>query len=101
MVPYKPLHYIFEEMIFEEEPKMQAALCKPIIETADASVLVDQVTGSVHSYNLSGSPFPLNSSWSDVFLGRNVSNPELYHNGNFTGPQNFTTRQVLPFEYRK
>ncbi|KAF1980047.1 hypothetical protein BU23DRAFT_624942 [Bimuria novae-zelandiae CBS 107.79] len=34
------------DLVFTEKPKLQAALCQPIVETTEASVLVDQDTGA-------------------------------------------------------
>ncbi|KAJ4291613.1 hypothetical protein N0V90_009508 [Kalmusia sp. IMI 367209] len=79
-------------LIFEEQPELQAALCKPIIETTEATVLIDQATGVVHSYDLDGPPIAYDSAWSEAFIRRSPSNTnhqfDLYH---YNGPLNVTT----------
>ncbi|KAL5385541.1 hypothetical protein DPSP01_004655 [Paraphaeosphaeria sporulosa] len=80
------------EMIFVEQPQLQAALCKPVIEITDASALVNQATGTVLSYTLEGSPVVDDAAWSQVFLLRSPSNTSRhYDNNKYIGLLNVTT----------
>lgn len=91
MAKTHPLHPY--QLIFEEQPEIQAALCKPVIETTEATVLVDQITGTVQSYNLEGAPMLYDSAWSEVFLRRSLSNSTIHYNSTtYDGPMNTTTR---------
>ncbi|ORY17514.1 hypothetical protein BCR34DRAFT_596983 [Clohesyomyces aquaticus] len=55
-------------LLLSEIPRMQALNCKPIIETAEADVVVDQVTGTVYQYSILGDAVPASSAWSDSFV---------------------------------
>lgn len=77
------------QMVFEKDPELQAALCKPVIETTEATVLIDRATGIVQTYNLEGPPMPYDAAWSEIFLSRSPSNP---YNRTMVSPLNYTTR---------
>ena len=53
--------------IWQEPPSMAAINCQPIIETADASVTVDPVTGNALDFSISDSPNVVTSAWSHNF----------------------------------
>ena len=57
-------------LIFSEAPKLQALNCRPVIETANASIVVDSTTGRVHSYEIIDDPRPADEAWSDAFILR-------------------------------
>jgi hypothetical protein len=74
---------------FKETPRMQAAHCKPIIETAEASVVVDRSSGQVHTYQFDATTSTTNAAWSDVFTRHD--DPSMHHNRNSSVPsQNVT-----------
>ena len=79
------------QMVFEKDPELQAALCKPVIETTEATVLVDQATGTVQTYNLEGPPMPYDAAWSEIFLRRSPSNAQIHSNRTYER-LNVTTR---------
>ncbi|KAF2009514.1 hypothetical protein BU24DRAFT_401289 [Aaosphaeria arxii CBS 175.79] len=60
--------------VFEEAPRMQAARCSPIIETAAAAVTVEKQSKAVESYRILNSPVPADSAWMEVF-GRHQPTP--------------------------
>jgi hypothetical protein len=78
------------EVYFREIPRIQAAQCKPIIETAESSVTVDRSTGQVHSHKLETTASPADAAWSDVFTRHD--NPWTDYNGTYLepSPQNIT-----------
>jgi hypothetical protein len=76
-------------MYFKEMPRIQAAQCKPVIETAEASVIVDKSTGQVHTYQIDATTSTANAAWSDVFTRHD--DPSMHHNRNSSVPsQNVT-----------
>ncbi|KAF2850524.1 hypothetical protein T440DRAFT_479216 [Plenodomus tracheiphilus IPT5] len=73
------------DVFFEETPKLQAAQCQVIIESAPATVLMDARSRVVYSHSITGSAVPVDAAWTDVFQGRaNVSNT-------YSGPLNVKT----------
>lgn len=72
-------------LLYEDIPKIQAARCQPVIESAQASVLVDPQTGMVHSYTIDSPTKQIDSAWANVFLGSERVNR------NYSGPLNITT----------
>ena len=54
-------------LIFSQKPDMTALNCLPVIERANASVMVDHVTGRVQSFNITDDPQPDPNAWSHVF----------------------------------
>lgn len=78
-------------LYFTEVPTMQAAQCKPVIETAEASITVDRHTHQVYSstFGLAATAAAPNS-WSDVFTRHDIAGRQP--NGTFSNPtQNLTT----------
>jgi len=83
------------DLVYEETPSLQAALCTPIIEVAEATISVDRATKMVHSYALNGPPLAYDPAWSEVFIRHELSDTKKrYNNRNYTGSLNVTTRQV-------
>lgn len=80
------------QMVFEENPELQAAVCIPVIETTEATVLVDQTTGIVQTYNLEGPPAPYDLAWSEAYLRRAPTNAQIHFNKTYDGALNITTR---------
>lgn len=56
-------------LYYKEKPKMQAARCKPIIETTEAAISVDARSGSIISYDISGPVTSIDHVWADVTSG--------------------------------
>lgn len=54
-------------LMWAEVPQMTVLNCAPIIETANASVTVDQADGRVIDFNITDAPVPEDSAWSDDF----------------------------------
>jgi hypothetical protein len=71
----------------------------PIIEAADATVLVDRDTGNIQSYDITGSVSPAESAWSDVFIRHSLSNGNStqHYNETYDGPLNITTSYGVMF----
>lgn len=78
------------QLFFQDPPVLQAAICKPTIEQAEAKVIVDPETGSVYSSELKSTPQPIQSPWGDVFVPHEVSNPVTNYTL-YSGQLNFTT----------
>lgn len=77
-------------LYFKEVPKMQAARCKPVIETAGASIVVDRYTSQVHSSTVNSTAVAAREAWSDVFTRHDIAGRQP--NGTFSNPnQNITT----------
>jgi hypothetical protein len=82
----KELDFVF----YKEIPRIQAARCKPIIETTEASIMVDMNSGEVHSSTIVGTPTAADEAWSSVFTRHNES--ETHIKGKSSDPtQNVTT----------
>lgn len=72
---FHPVNYTseFENMPFAprllwaEEPAMTAIGCTPVIETANASVVVDVDTAQVLAFDILGAPQPDEHAWTDPF----------------------------------
>jgi hypothetical protein len=78
-------------LVFENAPSIQAVNCKPIIETAEAAVTVNQLTGQVYSYNILGQPVAAKQAWSDPFLTRKKAEDVGKPGGNAWDDMNVTT----------
>lgn len=57
-------------LMFSEVPRLQALNCKPVIETANTSIVVDYTTGQVHHFEILDQPKPAEEAWSDAFVLR-------------------------------
>ncbi|PVH96556.1 hypothetical protein DM02DRAFT_115979 [Periconia macrospinosa] len=84
-------------LFFEEQPVLQAARCKPIIETAEAKILIDRTTSTVHSHELLGPITGLDSAWYENHVRHDLSDPEKQYNMNYTGKLNTTTSLGILF----
>lgn len=81
-----------EALYFREEPRMQAANCRPIIETTEANVVVDAQSGAVLSRKVKTPIEPMNSAWDDAFTPHEVSgHASQLANNSYVGPLNVTT----------
>ncbi|KAF1960511.1 hypothetical protein CC80DRAFT_532175 [Byssothecium circinans] len=78
-------------LYYEKPPAIQAASCKPVIDVAEATVLVNQDTGFIYSYNLSTAPQPMKSAWSEVFQRHDLSDSNEHYHRLHMGHLNFTT----------
>jgi hypothetical protein len=75
---------------FKELPRIQAARCEPIIETAEASIILDSNTGNVHSHSIDTVTTTDTGAWSDVFTMR--GDPKTLTNETYAEmTQNITT----------
>lgn len=83
----------YEDFKYRDIPRIQAAHCQPIIEKAEASVMIDIMTAAVHLYRIKGAATTVDSAWTDVFirhepLSQKNSRPL---NASYVGPLNITT----------
>ncbi|KAH4173706.1 hypothetical protein HBH64_109950 [Parastagonospora nodorum] len=77
---------------YKEIPRMQAAQCAPIIETAEASITFDSATGDVHSHTIDTVPLANDGAWSDVFTLHDAPKVESNDESFWPEyPQNVTT----------
>ncbi len=60
-------------LIWQEPPLMAALNCQPIIETANASVTIDMVSGAVQDFSIIDGPKVVASAWSDNFEAHNLT----------------------------
>jgi hypothetical protein len=81
-----------KSLYFREKPRMQAANCRPIIETAEADIAVDAQSGTVLSWKVGSAIEPMELAWADAFTRHEVPErtPGLA-NGSYMGPLNVTT----------
>jgi hypothetical protein len=88
-----------DALVFDEIPSMQAARCLPIIEAADARVTVDKDTGTVQSFEITGSVHPAQDAWSEAFVQRNLTGGDSTKrfNESYQGPVNMTTSYGVLF----
>ncbi|CAN9349166.1 unnamed protein product [Alternaria alternata] len=88
-----------QPLLFKDAPDLQAARCVPIVETADAKVVVDQRTGTVRSYEVIGSIDPAQSAWSEVFVRHALTygNSTQHYDEEYDGPLNITTSYGVLF----
>ncbi|KAF2465767.1 uncharacterized protein BDR25DRAFT_161827, partial [Lindgomyces ingoldianus] len=62
-------------LIFTSLPSIQILNCVPIIETANAEVVVAQKSGRIQSYNILDTPKSAPEAWFDAFVVHNVTDP--------------------------
>jgi hypothetical protein len=75
---------------FKELPRMQAARCEPVIETTEASIILDSNTGNVHFHSIDTVVTTDSGAWSDVFTMR--GDPKTLTNETYAEmTQNITT----------
>lgn len=84
-------------LYFKEPPALQAARCKPVIETAEAEVSMDRGTYTVHSHNLLGPVRSLDSAWYENFVRHDISDSRNHYDMNYTGELNITTSLGIVF----
>jgi hypothetical protein len=75
-------------LFFTEVPKIQAARCEPIIETAEAVVTVDPGTGNVISHSIKNT-VASDEAWADVFT-KYQPDPTTRLNASSLEPMNVT-----------
>jgi hypothetical protein len=86
----------YNQILYKELPRMQAARCRPVIETAEASITVDVHTGDVYSATIVNLPSAAEEAWSSVFTRHNESDNYIRQSG--SGPvQNITTSYGILF----
>jgi hypothetical protein len=78
------------ELYFNEVPQFQAARCEPIIETAEATVMLDKDTGNVISHMIAETATAANAAWEDVFV-QHKTNQQTGSNASSPQPINITT----------
>ncbi|KAI4716309.1 hypothetical protein E4T48_07491, partial [Aureobasidium sp. EXF-10727] len=61
-------HPIRPRWIWSEAPRIAAINCAPVVEQANASIIVDFETGVVNSYEILNSPQNATDAWSDPYL---------------------------------
>ncbi|KAH7070940.1 hypothetical protein FB567DRAFT_211696 [Paraphoma chrysanthemicola] len=64
-------------LYFKEMPRLQAAQCDPIIETAEATISLDAKTGNVYSHRILGSSTKTDVAWADAFTRHANSTPKI------------------------
>ncbi|KAF2437904.1 hypothetical protein P171DRAFT_477814 [Karstenula rhodostoma CBS 690.94] len=84
-------NYNRDIILYKDPPVLQAALCQPVIDTAEATVTLDAESHIVYSYELLREPESLQSAWSDVFVRHDISDSGSHYTTNYTGPLNMTT----------
>ncbi|EAW15029.1 DUF3433 domain-containing protein [Aspergillus clavatus NRRL 1] len=57
-----------DHLVFMSVPSITAMNCNPIVESANAEVLVNPITGEIQSYKILDEPQMESSAFSDVFL---------------------------------
>ncbi|KAK7698892.1 hypothetical protein SLS64_012102 [Diaporthe eres] len=55
----------YAHWVWTEEPQMQGIACSPIIEAANATVIVDLSSGMVRNYSIIGEPQNATAAWTD------------------------------------
>jgi hypothetical protein len=81
---------------FAEMPRLQAAQCDPIIETAEATVVLDANTGNVYAHQIKGATTTADVAWADVFTRHD--NPNTAINDTYSDPtQNITASYGVLF----
>ena len=69
----RPIHQQFLDLddkshfIWQEQPSIAALNCQPIVETAEACVKIDVISGDVQSFSIITSPKVATSAWSDNY----------------------------------
>ena len=76
--------------IWPESPSMTALNCQPIVETADATVTVDMISGAVQRYSIFDGPNVATSAWSDHYEIHNSTDPSS--DNLYEGQVNVTVR---------
>jgi hypothetical protein len=79
-----------QKLFFTEIPRIQAARCEPIIETAEATVTLYKDTGSVISYTIEDAATPADVAWKDVFV-QHEPDRKTRLNESSLEPMNITT----------
>lgn len=74
-----------QELYYRGVPRIQAAQCVPIIETAEASILLDVQTEMIHYYEIRSPLKRVDRAWANVLEQRERINKT------YTGPLNITT----------
>ncbi|KAH4125371.1 hypothetical protein HBH47_061270 [Parastagonospora nodorum] len=63
-------------LFYTDVPRLQAARCQPIIETAEATVTLDAGTGNVLSHKIEDAAKAADTAWGDVFTEHQSSNKD-------------------------
>jgi hypothetical protein len=86
-------------LLFKEVPDLQAARCMPIVETADARVVVDMETSMIQSYEIISPVDAAPSAWSEVFVRHTPThgNATQQYDERYRGPLNVTTSYGVLF----
>jgi hypothetical protein len=78
-----------QELFFKEIPRLQAARCEPIIETAEATVTLNIDTGNVISHTVEEAAVA-DVAWRDVFV-QHQPDPKTRLNKTYLQPMNITS----------
>ncbi|CAI6337537.1 unnamed protein product [Periconia digitata] len=89
--------YAAGPVIFEQPPKLQAARCKPVIESAEAEISTDAANEMVHSYELLGPTTVVDSAWHENYVRHDLNDPGKHFDRNYTGELNITTSMGVLF----
>jgi len=85
-----------KSLYYTEIPRMQAARCEPIFETADATITLDSRTGNVLTHNIKGAPKSADAAWVDVFT-KHEPDPKTRLNASSLEPLNITASYGVLF----
>lgn len=91
--------------IWPEEPRLLMVNCTPVIEQAQAKVVLEAGTGIVHDYHVLSEPQIVTDAWSDNFLVHGISvdytgGYTWNAHGNMSVEYNVTARSVLKSLYK-
>ncbi|KAF2016569.1 hypothetical protein BU24DRAFT_205296 [Aaosphaeria arxii CBS 175.79] len=74
-----PTNTTTDVIVWPEPPKMSILTCKPLIEAANASIVLDPFTDRVENYTIKDEPKPYALAWADHFKqSRHPDHPNKY-----------------------
>lgn len=77
----------YERWIWPEAPQIAAIDCAPVIEQAEASIVVDFETGVIYEYEILGAPQNATNAWTDFYFYHGADTSQAAH-----WQENITTR---------
>jgi hypothetical protein len=75
---------------FQDIPQIQAVRCQPVIETTQATVMLDKGSGFVHTFDIDSVASMGHVPWTDVFT-RHQPASGIHFNNSYSGTLNITT----------
>ncbi|THX43800.1 hypothetical protein D6D10_00823 [Aureobasidium pullulans] len=69
----------YDRWIWPEAPQIAAIDCAPIIEQAEASIIVDFETGLVYDYEILGAPQNATNAWTDFYFYHGADTSQAAH----------------------